>query len=227
MARFVDNPILPVERVVFGGSFDPPHTGHFAMAREILKTGAARSLIFMPAAISPLKLHEPPASAQMRLRMLQLGMEELLSDLVGQGRIGITELEIHRPPPSYTIDSCLTLSERYPGESLALLMGSDSLFAFPGWREYCRLAELYPIFVFVRANDSIEELRKHIEDMRLQCGGDFAGIHLLTMDPVPCSSSQIRPLLAGRKNSVSALEMLRLCLPPSVLALIEKEELYL
>ena len=83
---------------LYGGSFDPVHLGHVATAEELLRRLPLREIRFLPAARSPLKAAGSRAGD--RLAMLQLALS-------GKQGLTIDERELHRPPPSYTIDLSL------------------------------------------------------------------------------------------------------------------------
>ena len=141
-------------RIHYGGTFDPVHLGHMAIAR------AARDQLqvavrLLPAADPPLR-PAPGATAPQRAAMLALAIGEepgLLLDL--------RELErAQRRPdtPSYTVDTLRELrAELGPRQPIAWLVGADSLLGLPGWHEWEQLFELAHFIVADRPGSSLEQ----------------------------------------------------------------------
>lgn len=220
---------FPLDRMIFGGSFDPPHLGHLAMARYVLDEGLTRTLDFIPAALSPFKVNEePPAQPQRRLDMLRLGVEEELK----QRPVRILEIELLRPPPSYTVDTCRSLREEFPGERIGLLLGSDSFPHFHRWFAPDEILKHHPLVVFMRPGDDRQAiLEKGRELLELFPGDQGEGPSLAILDNprVDCSSTEIKARisggeLAGGKDSIPA-DLAR-CLPGPVLDYIVQNRIY-
>src|SRR6266853_1434799 len=94
---------------LYGGSFDPVHNGHLILARQALEDLKLDKIIFLPAAESPFKQNHTAASAQDRVKMVELAIE-------GESAFSIDTLEIHRPAPSYTIDTARAYRARHPAD---------------------------------------------------------------------------------------------------------------
>ncbi len=125
---------------VFGGTFDPVHVGHLAIANAALEEVPLDRLLFVPARRSPLKEREPQASATDRLAMLEAAVRD-------EPRFAVSRLELEREGPSYTVDTLAAL--RGEGE-LYLIAGSDAIADFPLWREHERIRSLATILVAAR-----------------------------------------------------------------------------
>ena len=126
----------------FGGSFDPIHQGHLAAARELVDVFALATLVFLPAALSPLK--QQSLAIQHRVAMLKLAIED---DRI----FAIDEQELHRPQPSYTIDTLRTLRTQYGVQQpLAFIMGMDSFLSLPKWRDWQQLTDFSHLVVVSR-----------------------------------------------------------------------------
>ncbi len=177
-----------VRRVgLFGGSFDPPHGGHLAMARGASKAHGLGHVIWVPAARPPHKPERRLASAQGRLDMLKL----LLRD---EPATSIWTLELERPGESYTIDTLRSLRAALPEPvELFLILGSDNLAGFPSWRECDALLELAQPIVMPRSGYAISsEALGGLEagaQARLMAG-------VVEQDPIDISSTEIRQALA-------------------------------
>jgi nicotinate-nucleotide adenylyltransferase len=120
---------------LYGGSFDPVHYGHLLLAeccREMLRLD---EVWLIPAAVPPHKQSRALASAKQRLEMLELA-------LGGHEQIKASRLEIDRGSLSYTVDTLAEVQNMYPGATLFLLMGADSLHDMPTWREPGRICAL-------------------------------------------------------------------------------------
>lgn len=120
-------------RVQYGGSFDPVHNGHLAVAEAAAQALSAR-IWLMPAADPP---HKPPTQADARQRADMLALA-----IAGRPQLALDTRELEREGPSYTIDTLLGLrAELGPEAPLAILIGADSFVQLPGWRRWRELAE--------------------------------------------------------------------------------------
>lgn len=128
---------------IYGGTFDPVHHAHLILARAALEKFALEKIVFVPARTSPAK---SPAIApvDVRLRMLRRAIE-------GETQFEIDDCELHRPPPSYTINTIEKLREKYSGAQLFLLIGDDNLAALPTWRRFADLQRMVRFIVLQRA----------------------------------------------------------------------------
>lgn len=122
---------------IFGGTFDPVHVGHLAIALAALESAKLDRVLFVPARRSPLKDREPAASADDRLAMLEGATRD-------EPRFAVSRLELDREGPSYTVDTLEAL--RAQGE-LFLILGSDALAEIGRWREPDRIRTLATILV--------------------------------------------------------------------------------
>ncbi|MBE7501280.1 MAG: nicotinate (nicotinamide) nucleotide adenylyltransferase [Verrucomicrobiales bacterium] len=128
---------------LFGGSFDPVHTGHLLVARTALEGLALDRLFFLPAAQSPFKPGQSLTSGALRARLLRLA-------LAGWTQCEVDTGELERGGVSYTIDTVRAFTRRFPGAALFWLIGGDHLPLLPQWREAHALAELVEFAVVPR-----------------------------------------------------------------------------
>ncbi|HKO15987.1 MAG TPA: nicotinate-nucleotide adenylyltransferase [Gemmatimonadaceae bacterium] len=128
---------------IFGGSFDPPHIGHLLAATDAFEALALDRLIFVPAAVQPLKVGRAAATAAQRLAMVQRLAE-------GDPRFTVDPIEIDREGLSYTVDTLESLARTDPADERFLLLGADALAAFPAWREPERIVRLARLAVLRR-----------------------------------------------------------------------------
>lgn len=129
---------------VFGGTFDPPHVGHVLAASDAVEALRLDRLLFVPAAMQPLKAGAASAPAADRLAMVRL-----LAG--GDPRFAVDPMEIERDGLSYTVDTLATLAEREPDAERFFLVGADVLSSLHRWREPERVQRLAKLVVLERA----------------------------------------------------------------------------
>ena len=112
---------------ILGGTFDPPHNGHIAIAEAALKELGLNKIIFIPAGSPPHKTKQPVSSKEDRLEMLRLTIE-------GKPAYEISDIEISRSGPSYTVDTLHYLNEHYPRDQFYYIIGSDNVSEMETWR---------------------------------------------------------------------------------------------
>jgi nicotinate-nucleotide adenylyltransferase len=122
---------------VFGGTFDPVHVGHLAIAQAALESVPLDRVLFVIARRSPLKERGPVASEADRLRMLELAV-------AGEPRFAVSKDELDRNGPSYTVD---TLELLAGADDLFLILGSDAIADLPRWKDPDRIARLATLVV--------------------------------------------------------------------------------
>jgi nicotinate-nucleotide adenylyltransferase len=122
---------------VFGGTFDPVHVGHLAIAQAALEAAHLDRVVFVPARRSPLKDRGPYAGEADRLAMLEAATKD-------EPCFSVSRVELDREGPSYTVD---TLEALRPEGELYLILGSDALADLPKWRSPERIKELAKILV--------------------------------------------------------------------------------
>ena len=133
---------------VFGGSFDPPHIGHYLAVVDAAERIGLDRVLWIPTAQQPLKAGASHvASADQRFRMVQAAVAD--SPLFDADRI-----EIDRAGLSYTVTTVTALAERYPDTELYLLIGEDAWSHFGDWREPEAIRTLVRIEILARKTES-------------------------------------------------------------------------
>jgi nicotinate-nucleotide adenylyltransferase len=130
---------------IFGGTFDPPHTGHLLAASDAHEALRLDRVLFVPAAGQPLK-SAIVASPADRLAMV----ERLVGD---DPRFAVDPIEIERGGLSFTVDTLRALRDRWKSDAalaLVLLLGADAAATLPQWREPAEVASLAEIVVLSR-----------------------------------------------------------------------------
>lgn len=129
---------------ILGGSFNPIHIGHLNLATEIMEAHHLDEVWFCPAEINPHKTHLPPISSKHRLNMLSLAIEH-------EPRFVISDIEMHRPGPSYTLDTIkelIVLQKRSENPvSFSLILGEDAAGEFHNWHMPEAIIDLVPLLV--------------------------------------------------------------------------------
>lgn len=128
---------------LFGGTFDPIHLGHTTVAAHAIKHLEAEILVFIPAKRSPLKGFSPRASDDDRLKMITLAT-------AGRKSFTVSDCELNKPAPSYTLETVKTLQESYGSETKVYwLVGADGVDDLVYWYKItelidsCYLAAMY------------------------------------------------------------------------------------
>ncbi len=206
---------MPEENLtaVFGGTFDPVHTGHIGLADYLLKTGRASRVVFLPAPHPPHKPGLTPAPFADRAAMLRAA-------IAGRPGMSVSEIEAERPGPSYTVDTLDVLKKRHPAERFVWMIGSDSLNQLHLWYEAERLVRENRFLSYPRPGDEADlDLLKSVWPPEL-----FAKLRdgILTGAPeFDTSSTAVRQRL-----SEQGADACRDLLPGPVLNYIKEHKLY-
>ena len=121
---------------IMGGTFDPIHIGHLAVAEEARRLLSLNKVIFMPAGHPYFKDGTMITPAEDRVRMLEL-------TLIGQPDYALSRLEVERQGPSYAVDSIAKIKAQMdPMDEVFFIMGWDSVMSLPLWYEADRLIRL-------------------------------------------------------------------------------------
>src|ERR1700690_3214285 len=151
------------ERIgIFGGTFDPPHLGHLILASEAHAQLKLTRLLWVLTPVPPHKMNHPISSLDDRLAMVKLALK-------GESAFELSNIEIERAGPHYTLDTIRVFSSQYPNADLILLLGGDSLRDLPTWHHPADLvAACHQIAVMRRPGDSIEmdKLEAKIPDLK-------------------------------------------------------------
>ncbi len=133
---------------LFGGSFDPVHHGHLILARAAREALGLESVVLMPARHSPHKLADRITPGDLRLAMLQAA-------IAGEEGLEVSDLELRREGPSYTVDTLRALQASRPGAEWHLLIGADQAERLGTWREPGELVRLARVVVLDRRGSMV------------------------------------------------------------------------
>ncbi len=200
------------ERIgIFGGSFNPIHRAHLTMAAKVVERFQLCKLLLMPSRQPPHKSSDDLATGADRLAMCQLAAAD-------EERIEVTDLELGRQGPSYTVDSLQDLRVEYPQAELLLVIGADMLKIFHQWVAFEQIHALVRLVTFPRPGVDLGELPELREAL-----GDAAVERLLgdvlDVEPMEVSSTDVR-------NRVRAGQPIEHLVPPAVADYIARHNLY-
>lgn len=186
---------------IFGGTFDPVHNGHLAIAGSFLDSGKVDELWIMVTPESPHKQDQHISDFTTRFLMTSRAFS-------GKQGVLVRDDEDALPKPSYTLRTLNYLRQKYPEHSFTLCIGQDSLASFDSWYNFEQILEHTPLLVARRPDSAdVPELPQH------------AVIHFISHDPVEISSSEIRKKI---RNGKKVSDMI----PNDVLEIIRSYNLY-
>jgi nicotinate-nucleotide adenylyltransferase len=196
MADPAKPPCLSRRVALLGGSFDPVHRGHLAMATLAREVAGLEEVLFMPAAVSPFK-KGTVATAGQRFEMIRIALADASMDWAG-----VSDFELNRPAPSYSWETAQHFRALEPETEWCWILGTDQWEQIDRWAEPGRLREGLHFLVFTREGQAVRERPgwRHTP---------IAFAH-------PASSTAIRADFAGHRD----------WLTPGVAAYCEQERIY-
>lgn len=165
---------------LMGGSFNPIHCGHVALARAALESGRVERVLFLPTGNPPHK-KEGLADKFDRLRMVELAVEH-------EAGMAVCREEIDRDGVIYTVDTLAALKRKMPDCTLTYLIGADTLRALGTWRRAETVIERCKFLVMMREGETREEVIR-LAGLWTQRGAQIDFLDARKMD---ISSTQIR-----------------------------------
>ncbi|MBR5911579.1 MAG: nicotinate-nucleotide adenylyltransferase [Bacteroidales bacterium] len=139
---------------IYSGSFNPIHHGHVMLANYLVEFSDLDELWFVVSPQNPLKEKTELLDDDERLKMVQLAVGD-------DPRFHVSDIEMHLPTPSYTINTLTALSEQHPDCQFVFICGMDSLQNLHRWREYEKILDGYKLLVFPREGYDGGELAQH------------------------------------------------------------------
>lgn len=172
-------------RVLFGGSFDPVHLAHVALADAVQQQFQPLEIVWIPARISPFKTAGPQEGDAQRLELLHA---------VVDGRAGerVDPAELETPAPSYSVETVLRYRRTEPAVPLAWLMGADSFESLHRWHRVEELLREIVVLVAPRPGSPAEDLQIP--------GHPHAHVFTVNAAPLDLSSSAIRARIASGES---------------------------
>ncbi len=171
---------------IFGGSFNPIHNGHIAVARCALEEARLDEVWFVVSPHNPFKQHAALMDDNLRLRMVRAALQN------EQGLV-CSDYEFRLPQPSYMCNTLRALAEDYPSDTFSLLIGADNWGAFPQWRDSSYILAHHRILIYPRRGCEIEP--KELP----------AGVEYLPSPNLDISATDIRQRLAQGVDASSLI----------------------
>lgn len=194
---------------LFGGTFDPPHRGHLAIARAAADALELESVLFAPVGLQPLKENLTATSFADRLAMVQLACE-------ADPRFQASNIDAPRTDgsPNYTVDTLAALKSQLPAATIFNLVGADSFFSLRSWRDSQRLLDLADWIVVSRPGSPLDDLSA----LRLT-KEERGRIHLIETVHEEVSATDLRKRLDAGEDCGDLI-------PPQVANYIQSHGLY-
>ncbi len=183
---------------VFGGSFDPIHYGHLALAGEVLSCGLADEVWLMVTPQNPHKQGCALSDEQLRLRMVQLAVQDK------PGMVAC-DFEFSLSRPSYTLNTLTALSAAYPEKEFSLLIGADNWEKFDRWYRGDEILARHNIIVYPRGDEAEPKLPQ--------------GVRWLPAELYDISSTDVRAAVAAGEDIAGLV-------PSAVAAFIHENKMY-
>lgn len=184
---------------ILGGTFNPPHIGHLALARHARAELDLERVLLMPAFRAPNKptVDADPGPAH-RLAMCRLAVAR-------EPGVEASALEIERGGTSYTVDTVQSIHDAHPDAELTLIVGADTARTLPGWREPARLLGMVGLAVAERDETDAEDVRHALASTtsatsagpRSSPAMTSPALTPLRMARIAVSSSAVRELIAA------------------------------
>lgn len=187
---------------LLGGTFDPVHNGHIAIARSFISSTYIDELWVLLTPVPPHKQGAKQATYKQREQMLRLA-------LIGLNKVKVTTIEDDLPKPSYTIQTIRYLKKTNSENLFLFCLGEDSLAQFHTWKSFNTILEEVDLLVATRPDIDHTSVPKKI----------LANTHFVDHSPVSASSSEIRTRL---QNNLSVDHLV----PEAVNAFIATHHLY-
>ncbi len=192
---------------ILGGTFNPPHLAHLVCAQEAHRELALDRVLFVPARIPPHKAVEHEPGPEHRLELCRLAV-------AGDERFAVSDMELQREGPSFTVDTLDLLTTQAPQDELVLILGGDIAAGLHEWHEPERVLELATVAIAKRRGTSRGAVDQTLGGLR---GGERA--RFFAMPRIGISSTMLR-------RRVRAGQPIRYFVPDPVEGYIRRHGLY-
>jgi nicotinate-nucleotide adenylyltransferase len=192
-----------LERIgIFGGTFNPPHTGHLIVAEHVREVLGLDKIFFVPSYISPHKQAGEEALAIHRLAMVRLAVR-------GNKFFDFADLEINQGGTSYTYKTVESFHQQFPSGTLFLMMGADNFVDFHTWKKPERIVARVTVVAMTRPTYKAARARRQFS----------AAAKFVTVPDIQISSTGIR-------NRVKQGKAIRYLVPENIENYIVRHRLY-
>ena len=204
-------------QAVFGGTFDPIHYGHLAVAEYLFTHCPLTKIHFIPC-LEPPHRQSPQASPADRLAMVRLAIADHPQWIAD-------DIDLQRPGPSYMVETLSMLHQIHPPTSWCLILGMDAFDTFNTWREWQTILQLAHLIVVNRPGFQLPQQRwsqtllmeQQVFDSQELTKAKAGNIFIANMPPSPISATDIR------KRSLKDFSQ---ALPADVSKYIQQHHLY-
>lgn len=196
--------------VLFGGTFNPIHSGHIEPVLAAAQSVSADKLLYLPCHLPPHKA-PPTVTSEHRLAMAELAVKDIQSPV----KVEVSDYELRQKGTSYTRKTVEFFKDRYPEHKIYFLIGMDSLLNFNSWFKWQEIFSFCDLLVMQRPNYILKKLEEIAPELNSQFKEQ---IHITRVDEVNISSTELRQAIS--LNQTPAL------LPESVNHYIAKHGLY-
>lgn len=207
---------------IMGGTFNPIHLGHIAIAKAAYEQFHLDEVWFMPNHIPAYKPNHPLISGEKRFAMIQLAIQEY-------PYFRASDFELQRNGKTYTYETLHLLKQSRPYDTFFFIMGADSLFYFEQWVHPEEIVKNATLLVAPRNHKTVSEIQSKIDEMNRLFGKEK--FYLIQCSEIPCSSSEIREHISSLNNqgklNMNSLEEMSSYLPKVVGAYIIEHNLYI
>ena len=173
---------------IFGGSFNPIHSGHIALARQLLRAGGLDEVWLMVSPQNPLK----QGSSELLDDQLRFAIARVA--LHGEQDIIASDYELHMPRPSYTWNTLQHLREDFPQHIFVLLIGGDNWQLFPRWYRASDIMREHQVMIYPREGGQAPDTsyrESRLSNSALETNAPFTPI-IIEAELLPVSSTEIR-----------------------------------
>lgn len=194
---------------IMGGTFNPIHNGHLALAQSALEQFALDEVLFMPCGVPYMKADQHVEDGQVRAEMTALAIE-------GRPHFKLSLMELEQKGNTYTYQTLERLKAENPETTYYFIAGADSLFHMTKWAHPERIFAACRILAAVRDDKTTEDMNTQIRLLEQRYG---AKIDLLQTETMDISSSEIRRKIAAGESIADVV-------PEAVGAYIDRKGLY-
>lgn len=194
---------------IMGGTFNPIHNGHLALAQRALEQFALDEVLFMPCGVPYMKADQHVEDGRVRAEMTALAIK-------GHPKFTLSVMELEQPGNTYTYQTLERLKKAHPDTEYYFIVGADSLFHMTKWAHPERIFADCRILAAVRDDKTPDDMKEQIRFLEQRYN---AKIHLLQTEYMDISSSEIRQKAAAGESIAGKV-------PEPVRAYIEQKGLY-
>lgn len=166
---------------IFGGSFDPVHFGHLALARRLIESASVEEVWLMVSPQNPLKADARLTDDAVRLTLARKAV-------IGERHIVVSDFEMTLPRPSYTWRTLQALRTAHPDIDFSLIVGADNWCLFDRWARHDEILARHKLLVYPRPGYSVDAASLP------------PGVVYVDAPPLPFSSTEVRRAAAEGKD---------------------------